>query len=48
MTRVTLRTIHPNESKEVASLSARFLTQTIIVVAGVLSFVPFVAYFIQH
>ena len=48
MTEVTLRAVHPVETKEIASLSARFLTQTVIVIAGLLSFLPFVVYFIQH
>jgi hypothetical protein len=48
MTEVTLRAVHPTESREIASLSARFLTQTVIAVAAFLSFVPFAAYFIQH
>jgi hypothetical protein len=48
MTEVTLRAVHPAERKEIASLSARFLTQTVIAMAAILSFVPFVVYFIQH
>jgi hypothetical protein len=48
MTEVTLRAVHPNESKEIISFSARFLTQIVIAVAGFLSFVPFAVYFVQH
>ena len=48
MTELTLRTVHPVETKEVASLSARFLTTTVIVMAGILSFLPFVVYFLEH
>jgi hypothetical protein len=48
MTEVTLRAVHPAETKEIASLSARFLTQTVIAMAAILTFVPFVVYFIQH
>jgi hypothetical protein len=48
MTEVTLRAVHPAESREIVSLSARFLSQMVIAVAGVLSFVPFAVYFAQH
>lgn len=36
------------EAREVAALDARILSSVVIAVAGVLSFVPFVVYFIQH
>jgi hypothetical protein len=48
MTELTLRTVHPAEGREVASISARLLTSFVIAIAGLLSFVPFVAYFTQN
>jgi hypothetical protein len=45
MPELSLRSVHPAETKEIASLSARFITSFVIVVAGILSFVPFLAYF---
>ena len=48
MTELTLRTIHPAESREVASVGARLLTSLVIAIAGILSFVPFVVYFTEH
>lgn len=46
MTEVTLRAVHPVETREVASLSARFLTTTVIAGSGIVLFIPFVAYFV--
>jgi hypothetical protein len=48
MNDVTLRAVHPTEAKEIASFSARVLTQMVIAIAGILSFVPFAVYFAQH
>ena len=45
MTEVTLRAVHPVETKEVASMSARFLTATVIAGSALL-FIPFLVYFI--
>jgi len=45
MTELSLRTVHPAETKEVASLSARFITSFVIAMSGILSITPFVAYF---
>ena len=44
MTEWSLRSVRPVETKEVASLSARFLTGLMIAMAGVLSLVAFVDY----
>ena len=44
MTELSLRSVRPVETKEVASLSARFLTGLVIAVAGILSVVAFVEY----
>jgi hypothetical protein len=46
MTEVTLRAVHPVETREVASLSARFLTTTVIAGSSMLLFIPFVVYFV--
>jgi len=48
MSELSLRNIRPTESREVASVSARVLTSFVIAFAGLLSFVPFIAYFSQH
>jgi hypothetical protein len=48
MSELSLRTFHPVENREVASLSARLLTSFVIAIAGLLSFVPFIAYFAEH
>ena len=48
MTEVTLRAVHPAETKEVASLSARFLTTTVIAASGILLLIPFVVYSVGH
>jgi hypothetical protein len=48
MTEVTLRAVHPVETKEVASLSARFLTTTVIAASGILLLIPFVVYSVGH
>jgi hypothetical protein len=45
MSEFSLHTVHPTETKEVASLSARFITSFVIAFAGILSFAPFLAYF---
>ena len=47
MSELTLRTVHPVETKEVASLDARYLTIFVIAAVGILSLVPFLVYFIQ-
>jgi hypothetical protein len=40
-----MRSVHPVESKEVASLPARLLTQMVIGTAAILMFTPFVILF---
>jgi hypothetical protein len=45
MTQLSLRSFHPIERKEVASLSARFLTNFTIAVAWFLTLAPFAVYF---
>jgi hypothetical protein len=40
-----MRSVHPAETKEVASLPARYLTQMVIGAAGILMFTPFVILF---
>jgi hypothetical protein len=45
MSELSLRSVHPAETKEIASLSARFITSFVIAFAGILSFAPFLAYF---
>jgi hypothetical protein len=44
MTELSLRSVRPVETKEVASLSARFLTGLVIAMAGILSLVALVEY----
>ena len=48
MSELSLRTIRPAGSREVASISARLLTSFVIAIAGLLSLVPFAFYFSQH
>jgi hypothetical protein len=48
MTELTLRSIRPAQSREVASLSARVLTSFVIAFAGLLTLAPFVVYFSEH
>ena len=48
MTELALRTVHPRETREVASLSARFITTFVIAFVGILSIVPFAVYFLEH
>ena len=48
MSELSLHSVHRVESREVASRSARLLTSFVIAIAGVLSFVPFVVYFMEH
>ena len=42
---LTLRSVRPVAPKEVASLSARFLTGVVIGLAGILCLLPFLVYF---
>ena len=48
MQELTLRTVHPTETREVASLDARFLTTFLIAMTGILTILPFAIYFLQH
>jgi hypothetical protein len=48
MRELTLRTVHPAEPREIASLSARFLTHLVIAFTGILLFTPFVVYLLEH
>ncbi len=43
-----LRSVHPRETKEIASLSARLLTQIVIGATALLLFMPFVALAIRN
>jgi hypothetical protein len=45
MTELSLRSVRPVPPKEIASISARFLTGTVIGFAGVLCLLPFLVYF---
>ena len=44
MTELSLHSVRPVAPKEIASVSARFLTSFVIAFAGILSLVPFVVY----
>jgi hypothetical protein len=44
MTELSLRSVRPVAPKEIASLSARFLTSLVIAFAGILSLIPFLVY----
>jgi hypothetical protein len=48
MRELTLRAVHPTETREVASLSARFLSSLVIALAGILLFTPFVVHYFEH
>jgi hypothetical protein len=45
MTELSLRSVRPVPPKEIASISARFLTGIVIGFAGVLCLLPFLVYF---
>jgi hypothetical protein len=45
MTELSLRSVRPVAPKEIASLSARFLTGIVIGFAGLLCLLPFLVYF---
>ena len=45
MSNLGLRAAHPAEHKEIASLSARYLSTLVIAMAGLLSLAPIAAYF---
>ena len=48
MTELTLRTVHPVETKEVASLSARYITTLVIAMAGILYPSSFCGLFLEY
>ena len=47
MSNLSLRAAHPTESKEIASLSGRFISTLVIAMAGVLSLAPIAVYITQ-
>ncbi len=48
MSEFELRAVRPQEPQDVADTDARLLTQILIGTFGILSIVPFVAWFLEH
>jgi hypothetical protein len=44
MSNLSLKAAHPAETREVASLSARFITTVVIAMSGLLSLAPLAVY----